>query len=281
MPAALRELPPAGTAAMPLGPATAAVRAYWNAHVTDWPITNRDPGSPAFFAETEAYRFEKLDYLDRVAGYADHPGEAVLDVGCGLGNDTARFAKGGAHVTGIDIAPRAIELARANFAQRGLQGRFELMDGEAMTFPDASFDFVYCHTVLHFTPHPERMIGEIHRVLKPGGKALLMAVNRRSWMRLMHRLAKVEIDHLEAPVFHWLTEAQLAAMTAPFARTRVVAERFPVRTKVHKGLKAALFNTVFVDLFNALPRRWIEGTGHHLLIFAEKAEGAHGAEPTP
>ena len=279
MSAALRQVPPNGSAAVPVDPAMSAVRDYWNANVTTWPITSRDPGSPAFFAETEAYRFEKLDYLDRVAGFADHAGEAVLDVGCGLGNDTARFAKGGAKVTGIDIAPRAIELARANFAQRGLQGRFELMDGEAMTFAEASFDFVYCHTVLHFTPHPERMIQEIHRVLKPGGKALLMAVNRRSWMRLMHRLAKVEIDHLVAPTFHWLTAAELTAMTAPFAQVRVVVERFPVRTKVHKGLRATLFNTLFVDLFNTLPRRWIEGTGHHLLVFAEKAEAADDAEP--
>lgn len=280
MSAAWRSVPPAGTATVPDDPVVSAVRDYWNDHVVDWPITSRDPGSPAFFAETEAYRFEKLDYLERVVDYAGHAGEAVLDVGCGLGNDTARFAAGGARVTGIDIAPRAIELVRANFAQRRLEGRFELMDGEAMTFPDASFDFVYCHTVLHFTPHPARMIREIHRVLKPGGRALLMAVNRRSWMRLMHRLAKVEIDHLQAPVFHWLTRAELEVMAAPFARTRVVVERFPVRTKVHTGLKARLFNTLFVDLFNALPRRWLEDTGHHLLVFAEKATAAEPAEPT-
>jgi ubiquinone/menaquinone biosynthesis C-methylase UbiE len=280
MSAVLRQVPPDGAGAVPGDPAMAQVRDYWNAHVVDWPITSRDPGSRAFFAETEAYRFEKLDYLDRVVDYAGHSGEDVLDVGCGLGNDTARFAVGGARVTGIDIAPRAIELARANFAQRRLEGSFLLMDGEAMSFADASFDFVYCHTVLHFTPHPERMIQEIHRVLKPGGRALLMAVNRRSWMRLMHRLAKVEIDHLKAPVFHWLSRAELARMAAPFARTRLVVERFPVRTKVHQGLKAKLFNTLFVDLFNALPRRWIEGTGHHLLVFADKAAGADRAEGT-
>ncbi len=279
MSAVVRRVPLADTAAAPLDPAMTAVRDYWNEHVTDWPITSRDPGSPAFFAETEAYRFAKLDYLERLIDYAGHRGEAVLDVGCGLGNDAARFAAGGAMVTGIDIAPRAIDLARANFAQRGLEGRFLLMDGEAMFFDDASFDFVYCHTVLHFTRNPERMIQEIHRVLKPGGKAVLMAVNRRSWMRLMHRLARVEIDHLQAPIFHWLTEAELSAMAAPFARRVTHVERFPLRTKVHKGFKAQLFNGLFVDLFNALPRRWVEGTGHHLVMIAEKAQGAARAEP--
>jgi hypothetical protein len=91
-------------------------------------------------------------------------------------------------------------------------------------------------------------------------------------MRLMHRLARVEIDHLAAPVFHWFTRDEFERLLVPFAETRLVVERFPVRTKVHKGLKALLFNTLFVDAFNALPRAWVEGFGHHLLAFARKAE---------
>ncbi|HRY24143.1 MAG: class I SAM-dependent methyltransferase [Geminicoccaceae bacterium] len=248
------------------------LRAYWNEHVTDWPIATAEPGSRAFFAETEAYRFEKLDYLERLIDYGGQAGRDVLDVGCGLGNDTARFAQGGARVTGIDIAPRAIELSERNFGQRGLAGRFLVMDGEAMTFPEASFDFVYCHTILHFTPDPAAMIREIHRVLRPGGTALLMSVNRYSWMRLMHRLARVEIDHLQAPVFHWFSPDELMAMAAPFAERRLVHERFPVATKVHKGLKSRLFNTCFVGLFDLLPRALVRGSAHHLLVFARKAE---------
>ena len=257
---------------VPVRPEMAALRDYWNAHVTDWPITSAAPGTAAFFTQAEAYRFEKLDYLNKRVDYAGQAGLDVLDVGCGLGNDTSRFAKGGARVTGIDIAPRAIELTKTNFQQRGLTGRFLVMDGEAMGFPDASFDLVYCHTVLHFTADPARMIAEIHRVLKPGGRAILMAVNQHSWMRFMHRVAKVEIDHLSAPVFHWLSAQELERMAAPFAELRLVHERFPVATKVHKGVKARLFNGVFVGLFNLLPRAWVERTAHHLLLFARKAE---------
>jgi SAM-dependent methyltransferase len=250
----------------------AAVKAYWSEQVGHWPIATAPEGSAAFFAQTEAYRFEKLDYLERRIDFAGFAGKRVLDLGCGLGNDAARFAQGGALVTGVDIAPRAVELARTNFAQRGLPGTFLEGDGEALELPAASFDLVYCHTVLHFTPEPARMVREIHRVLEPGGQAILMGVNRRSWMRLMHRLARVEIDHLAAPVFHWFSREEFAALLAPFAEARVVVERFPVRTRVHKGLKARLFNTLFVDAFNALPRAWVEGFGHHLLAFARKAE---------
>jgi hypothetical protein len=61
---------------------------------------------------------------------------------------------------------------------------------------------------------------------------------------------------------------------------RIVAERFPVRTKVHGGLKGRLYNALFVDLFNLLPRRWVQSSGHHLMAFASKpgsASAAHGA----
>jgi 2-polyprenyl-3-methyl-5-hydroxy-6-metoxy-1,4-benzoquinol methylase len=255
---------------VPPAPEMAAVRDYWQDHVTDWPIARAAPGTEEFFRETEAYRFEKLDYLDRLIDYAGHEGRDVLDIGCGLGNDTSRFARGGARITGIDIAPNAIRLSEENFRQRGLAGRFEVMDGEATAYPDASFDFVYCHTVLHFTPHPERMVREIHRVLRPGGRAVLMMVNARSWMRAMHRAAKVEIDHLAAPVFHWYPPARFEAMLAPFAEAEVRFERFPVPTRVHGGLRGRVYNRAFVDLFNALPKRLTGRTGHHMLAFVRK-----------
>jgi 2-polyprenyl-3-methyl-5-hydroxy-6-metoxy-1,4-benzoquinol methylase len=250
----------------------AAVRSYWDENVSHWPIATAPVGTLPFFEQTEQYRFEKLDYLPRRIDFAGWAGQRVLDLGCGIGNDAARFARGGAEVTGIDLASGAIELARRNFALRGLAGTFRVMDGEALEFQDDAFDLVYCHTVLHFTPEPARMVRQIHRVLKPGGQAILMVVNRRSWLRFMHRVARVEIDHLAAPVFHWFTREEFAALLAPFAEARIVVERFPVRTKVHKGLKARLFNLLFVDSFNALPRAWVESFGHHLLAFARKAE---------
>jgi 2-polyprenyl-3-methyl-5-hydroxy-6-metoxy-1,4-benzoquinol methylase len=250
--------------------ALTAVRAYWENHVHDWKIAAHAPGSPEFFAETEAYRFEKLHYLPRLVDFGGYRGKRLLDVGCGLGNDLARFAAGGAIVTGIDLAPYAIQLARANFAQRGLAGTFEVMNGERLDFADNSFDVVYCHTVLHFTPDPLRMVAEIHRVLRPGGTAILMTVNSRSWLFWLQKLMKVEIDYPDAPVFHRYTISQFRRLLAPFSQIRLVPERFPVATKVHSGLKALLYNTFFVGSFNALPRAWVRPLGHHLLAFCRK-----------
>jgi SAM-dependent methyltransferase len=261
----------APVACTPLGGGSLdAVSAYWEEHVHDWKIATHAVGSPEFFAETEAYRFEKLHYLPLLVDFAGYRGQKLLDVGCGLGNDLARFAQGGAVVTGVDLTPRAIELASANFAQRGLKGDFQVMNGEALGFPDASFDVVYCHTVLHFTPDPERMVREIHRVLKPGGLAILMTVNRRSWLFLLQRVMKVEIDYPDSPVFRRFAIPEFRDLLSPFQSVEIVPERFPVATKIHKGLKGRLFNSLFVGVFNALPRSVVRPTGHHLMAFCVK-----------
>ena len=252
------------------------VRRYWNDHIHDWKVAQSEVGTKAFFEEIEHYRFEKLSYLPRLVNFDGYRGQRVLDVGCGVGNDLARFARGGAEVVGIDLAETSIDLARRNFRQRGLAGDFQVMNGEQMDLPDDAFDLVYCHTVLHFTPRPSRMVREIHRVLRPGGQAILMTVNRRSWLNLLHKIMKVEIDHLDAPTFHQFSAGEFRELLSPFESIDIVAERFPVRTKVHGGLKAKLYNGMFVDLFNALPRRWVRRSGHHLLAFASKTAAAQG-----
>lgn len=247
-----------------------AVRAFWDSHVHDWQIAKSEPGTAEFFREIEAYRFEKLHYLPRLVDFSGYRGQSVLDVGCGVGNDLARFAQGGAHVFGIDLAPHSIDLAERNFSQRGLSGEFRVMNGEDLELEDDRFDVVYCHTVLHFTPHPARMIDEIRRVLKPNGRAIIMTVNRNSWLNFMHRVANVEIDHLDAPVFYQFSRREFASLLARFDEVKIVPERFPVRTKVHSGAKAWLFNTVFVGGFNLLPRALVRNAGHHLIAFCVK-----------
>ena len=144
------------------------------------------------------------------------------------------------------------------------------MDGQALEFADNSFDFVYCHTVLHFTADPAAMIAEIRRVLKPGGKALLMTINRASWLYALHKVAGLKIDYLDAPVFHRFNYKEFEQLVSPFNKREVIVERFPVRTEVHSGLKAKVYNHLFVDLYNAMPKALIGKTGYHLLAMVSK-----------
>lgn len=248
------------------------VRDYWNKNVFNWKIASAETGSEEFFRETERYRFAKLEYLERRVDFGGFAGKRLLDVGCGLGNDLSRFVGGGALGTGIDISPVAIELSKKNFQHRKLKADFYLMDGEQMTFDDCSFDVVYCHTVLHFTPNPEAMIEQIYRVLKPGGLAIIMTINRYSWLYFLHRLAKLKIDYLDAPVFNKYSIGEFEDMLSSFDELDIVVERFPVPTEVHTGLKALIYNKVFVGFFNALPRSLTRRTGYHLLAFATREQ---------
>ena len=238
-----------GGARARLGPELEAVRAYWQDHVTDWPIARAAPGSLEFFRETEAYRFEKLDYLERVVDYAGHAGRATCSTSAAASATTPRASPVAARGSPASTSRRTRSGSRRRTsASAGSPGRFLVMDGEAMAFPDASFDFVYCHTVLHFTPHPERMTAEIHRVLRPGGSAILMMVNRDSWMR---RHAQGDEGRDRPPRLAGVplvrAERSSAPCSPPSPRSRSGVERFPVRTRVHGGLKARVYNLAVVD----------------------------------
>jgi SAM-dependent methyltransferase len=102
------------------------------------------------------------------------PGANVLDVGCGAGYPALAAAAAvspGGTVTAIDISPRMIGVASRRAAEVGLNNLdFREMDTDALDFPDETFDAVTCVCTLMFSPEPERAIGEIRRVLKPGGR---------------------------------------------------------------------------------------------------------------
>jgi len=157
------------------------VRAFWQAHPCGTKFTDAEIGTREFFDRIEAHRYEKEWHIPQAANFAGACGLRVLEIGCGMGTDGAQFAKGGAIYTGIDLTEAAIELARRNFASAGLRGEFHVADAERLDFPDESFDIVYSHGVLHHTPDIQAAINEVHRVLKPGGRAVVMLYHRGSY----------------------------------------------------------------------------------------------------
>jgi len=253
-----------------------AIRAYWDAHIHDLAVARSPVGSAAFFQELDAYRFDKLRYLPTLVDFAEFHGQRLLEVGCGAGIDLVRFARSGAIVTGVDLAEVPIKLARANLAHNGLNADLRVMNGEELTFTDNSFDVVYAHGVLQYTVSAARMAREIHRVLRPGGLAIVMVYNRYSWLSALSKITRVELEHADAPVLNTFTSGELQALLAPFAEVRIVPERFPVKTRLHGGLKGVLFNVLFVNGFNLLPKALVRPLGWHLMAFARK-KGLHDA----
>jgi ubiquinone/menaquinone biosynthesis C-methylase UbiE len=135
-----------------------------------------------YFEEISRNRFGKREWhVPTVAAFHNFQGKDVLEVGCSIATDGLEFAKNGANYTGIDLTPNAIEMARERFQLFGASGRFEVANAEErIPFPDETFDHVYSFGVIHHSPVPEKIAGEIHRVLRKGGTCTVMLYNRSS-----------------------------------------------------------------------------------------------------
>ena len=157
------------------------VRAFWQANPCGVKFADAAPGTRHFYELVEAHRFTKERHIPFAADFAGARGLKVLEVGCGLGTDGAQFAEAGADYTGVDLTEAAVELARKRFELFDLPGQFQTADAENLPFPDGSFDLVYSHGVLHHTPETGKAIQEIHRVLRPGGRAVVMLYHRGSY----------------------------------------------------------------------------------------------------
>lgn len=153
-------------------------------------------------------------------------GVNVLDVGCGTGTWALALAARGAAVTGIDISPEMVRVARRKAAVSGHSVTFMPGDGRCLPFPAANFDLVTALLVLEFALDPSAVLSEMVRVLRPGGTLLVAALNRHSIWTVLRRLKGLRRPTL----YHharFLKAGQLEAMlrsagVAPVARRAAV-----------------------------------------------------------
>lgn len=101
--------------------------------------------------------------------------ERALDLGCGPGHAALALAPRVAELVAVDLSEAMLEQARRLASERGVaNARFERADAESLPFPDASFDVVTSRHCAHHFPHPERALREAARVLRPGGRFVLV-----------------------------------------------------------------------------------------------------------
>jgi SAM-dependent methyltransferase len=157
------------------------VRDFWQTSPCDSWFTNEPRGTPAFYRTLDEHRYKVHPSLQSAVDFERTKGLRVLEIGCGCGSEAERFARAGANYTAIDLTNAALNLTRKRFELANLEGRFVQGDAENLPFAADSFDFVYSHGVLHHTPDTPRTIREIHRVLSPGGRAVVMLYYRDSF----------------------------------------------------------------------------------------------------
>jgi SAM-dependent methyltransferase len=194
-------------------------RTKWDAHA------RRGLGSDAILPsgmtlEVFARGRPLLDGIPQFLG--DLRGRMVLEYGCGLGALTVLLAKSGARVTAFDLSEASIEKAKERAQLNGVLDRieFHVAPGEALPFPDASFDRVVGKAVLHHLD-PEKGSNELARVMTPGGRAAF------SEPLGMNPLLVFAREHLPYPHKHErgadrpLTRSDVARWRQPFAEMRL------------------------------------------------------------
>jgi ubiquinone/menaquinone biosynthesis C-methylase UbiE len=162
-----------------------------------------------------------IDYEQQVRASAvlealqPRAGDVILDIGCGNARDIAPMLQSGATIVGVDLSEGMIAQARRDLEAAGFRSvTLEVGDATSLRFPDATFDKVVCSEVIEHIPDTDRAIGEMQRVLKPGGRLVLSTPNRNSWYGferfvLWDKVLRRRWNH---PFDNWRTASQVQAL---------------------------------------------------------------------
>lgn len=209
------------------------VRDHWEKQpcgTRDMPDADRK----AFFDQLEKERYLLEPYISGFARFEQGRGKKILEIGVGAGTDFINWVRHGARATGIDLTEQGVQLTRERLRLEGLEADVRAGDAENLIFDDDTFDIVYAWGVLHHTPNTPKAIREVHRVLKPGGRAIIMIYHVPCWTGFMlwgvHCLGKLKpwknskwaiYNYLESPGTKAYTMAEAQELFSCFPKVSI------------------------------------------------------------
>ncbi len=223
------------------------VRRYWEEQPcgTGQPVTgDATIHSREWYQRIEDHRYRLEPFIHAIAQFTRYHGKRLLEIGVGAGTDHLQWARAGAECFGVDLTDAAIEITRQHLALYGLGSTLQRVDAETLPFEDASFDVVYSWGVIHHSSHPETIVSEVRRVLRPGGVFIGMVYARHSpavlkvWIR--HALlrgrpwrsfADVIWHHVESIGTKAYTPAEARALFSRFGHIELLRRITPYDTK--------------------------------------------------
>ena len=138
-------------------------------------------GTLAYYRAIRQHRYEVYaPWLLQAVPFQDTKDKDVLEIGVGLGSDHYNFALNN-RMTMLDLSKTHLACTQQHMELEGLKSTPTYGDAESMPFEDNAFDLVYSFGVLHHTPHIEKAIAEVHRILRPGGEAWIGLYHTKSW----------------------------------------------------------------------------------------------------
>ena len=190
------------------------VRSYWEQEACGTPemvVGIFEKFSREWFEQVENHRYHAEPFIHSVAQFHRYQSKKILEVGVDAGTDHLQWARAGAECYGVDLTDEAIETTQRRLETYRFHSNLKRINAEVLPFEDNFFDVVYSWGVIHHTEHPEQIIKEIHRTLKPNGIFIGMMYGRRSvkafrlWLshaalkgRPWQSLAQVIWHHMES-----------------------------------------------------------------------------------
>jgi len=216
-----------------------------------------DEHTPEFYAEIDRrHFFDASRYMpphkrpfDELIPFEQLKTADVLEIGVGNGSHAQLIAPHCHSYTGVDLTEYAVQSTRRRFAAFGLQGQVLQMDAENLEFPNASFDYVWSWGVIHHSANTERILSEISRVLKPGGRSTIMVYYRSFlyyWVVAGFIRGVLMGGFLKTRSIHKLVQLHTDGAIARFYTSQewqAAVERngFTIEKKWIKGQKSELF----------------------------------------
>lgn len=161
------------------------VSEYWNSRPCNIAHSQQPVGSRKYFDEVEARKYFVEPHIPGFAEFERWKGKRVLEIGCGIGTDTINFARAGAQVTAVDLTEKSLEVARQRAEVFEVENQVRFVQANAERLSESvsieTFDLVYSFGVIHHTPHPEHVIEEIRKYVRPDSTVKIMVYNRWSW----------------------------------------------------------------------------------------------------
>ena len=224
-------------------------------------VSSSARGSEEYFRDLETQRYRSHRHLPGWIA-SMRPGARVLEVGCGVGLDSAAMARHGLNVTAVDLTIVGVATANRRARAEHLDAHYACADAERLPFADGSFDYVYSFGVMHHAADTQACVEEALRVLKEGGEALIMLYHRRSLNELMHRLLRLPFEERDelCPVVRRYTKKEILPLFARFRRVAMHADF------VYGEGYGAVFRWTPQFLYQLLSR----GCGWHLMIRAQR-----------
>jgi ubiquinone/menaquinone biosynthesis C-methylase UbiE len=198
-----------------------------------------------------------IDSFVRLSGL--RRGARVADLGCGSGAFTELLRRHGYASVGLDISPRLIALGRSKYAD------LDLIEGDAENLPFGAeeFDGVLLSGLLHHFPDPSRLITEVHRVLKPGGRFVSFDPNRLNPFMYLYRdrsspfYSPVGVTENERPILAWRVAEIFRSQNfrvqtdylAGLAYRYVASRRARALLPIYNAVDKAVFNFAIIRPF--------------------------------